>query len=100
MPLSLYSKVQEQLEAVEALKKLWMMLLEGAPMPPNEQFGRWHNMHNSKTLIAALQITARKFQKTPAMTLEHLVRYCSSVANQRKYKQSTTQEMSHDKATA
>jgi hypothetical protein len=95
-----FHKIYAQTEAIKASNRLWILLLEGAPVPTNEQFGRWHSLHNARTLVEAFQTTARKFHKSNStMTLEHLIRYCSSVANHSKYKL-TTQEKAHDKATA
>jgi hypothetical protein len=82
-----FNSVQHRIDTIHSLTELWTALLPKAPVPSNAQFNRWIGMHTSMVLLFAIETAADKYARTePPMTGEHLIRYCSSVANNRRYK--------------
>ena len=86
--MTLVEKVNQQVEDLGALKKLWTSLMPDAPVPHNQQFITWLNLHTPEVLLATIQKTANKFVTLDGkMDEDFLVRYTSSVANNKTHKQ-------------
>jgi len=76
-----FSSVEEFTAIRDKLIGLW---LEGIPRlrPSNAQWNVWLQLHDSRTMMLAVLKASKKYRQLDcAMTLDHLVRYTSSVAN-------------------
>lgn len=68
----------------EQLMEFWKLMLPGEPLPDTYQFFVWVALHPVGRVADAISKVARKVRSTPAMSLDHRVRFCSSVANRQK----------------
>jgi hypothetical protein len=76
--------VTEQMEQHRALNTLWNYLLPGRSIDPY-QFYIWMRLHPFSRVVDAIEKTGRKSVKLGGkMTADHLVRFCSKVANDSK----------------
>jgi hypothetical protein len=79
----LTQEVTERRAEVTALSHLWEVVL--GECPSQQQFFVWLDLHTFDRLVRAIRETGRKQSKRQVkMDSDHLVRFCSSVANQRK----------------
>ena|SRR2546425_5307362 len=77
--------IKERIQLLEAVNELWKTLLPGAPIPSQQQFDLWLDLHTPESLVKAIKGTARKRNSLNGqMSLEYLVRYCSKAANSAK----------------
>lgn len=80
-----YQQLQERAETISALNKVWSIFLAGSQVPTSIQFDKWLDLHTPETMMQAIKATAKKREKLNGeMSLEYMVRYCSSVANNAK----------------
>jgi hypothetical protein len=83
--------IEERVEIVNALAKLWSVLLPETQIPNTEQFALWLSLHTPERMMLAIRSTARKRNTLGGvMSQEHMVRYCSSVANNAKRTEKST----------
>jgi len=76
--------VTEQMEQHRALCAMWNNLLPERAIDPY-QFYVWLRLHEFARVAAAIERTARKYTKLSGqMTADHLVRFCSKIANDLK----------------
>ena len=86
-PSELKAQVKEQHEERDALKVLWLSLMQES-CPDDQQLNVWLGLHDFERIVYSVRRTASKHLKLErAMTLEHAVRFCSKVANTRKTEQ-------------
>jgi len=77
-------------EFIEKFQKLWVMLGITAEVPSGQQVAIWYRLHESDlmVLMVALQKTSHKASamesENKKFTLDHSVRFLSSVANSLK----------------
>jgi hypothetical protein len=78
----LAKQVMERRAEVLALAQLWQMAIKGE-CPDDSQFYLWLELHPFRSVHQAIRETARKqFKRRGAMSADHLIRFCSRVANQ------------------
>jgi hypothetical protein len=77
-------ELQERLSGQQAeligLIHLWRELIPSY-QPPDAQFKFWRIRHGFEVMHYSIEETAAKLLSLGTMTPEHLVRFCSSVAN-------------------
>jgi hypothetical protein len=70
-------------DEINALSHLWQVAI--GPCPSDQQFCTWLGLHPFERLVRAIRETARKQSKRQVkMDADHLVRFCSRMANDRK----------------
>lgn len=74
---------QKLFEQSEALQSLWNETV-GRHAPPLDQCWVWIQRHPYDVCEYAIRETAKRFARYPEMSADHLIRFCSSVANSRK----------------
>jgi hypothetical protein len=80
----LTQEVAEVRAAIIALVQLWEISVSG-PCPDEAQFYVWLGLHQFGHIAAAIRETGVKQSKRAVkMDADHLVRFCSRVANDRK----------------
>jgi hypothetical protein len=80
----LKQEVAESRAAIIALTQLWEISISG-PCPDATQFSVWLGLHQFHNIAASIRETGRKQSKRSVkMDGDHLVRFCSRVANDRK----------------
>jgi hypothetical protein len=85
-------QIKEQAHNIEALSTLWSSLVPEASLPSNTQFGVWLDLHRVEDVLQAIKATANKYRLLKCnMTAEHMIRYCSSVANNLKTRRKAQQ---------
>jgi hypothetical protein len=76
--------VAESRAAIIALTQLWEISISGT-CPDAAQFSVWLGLHQFHHVAAAIRETGMKQSKRAVkMDADHLVRFCSRVANDRK----------------
>jgi hypothetical protein len=76
--------VAESRASIVALMQLWEISVSG-PCPDAAQFSVWLGLHQFHHIAAAIRETGVKQSKRAVkMDADHLVRFCSRVANDRK----------------
>jgi hypothetical protein len=74
----------EQMEQHRALIAQWNYLLPGRSIDPF-QISVWQRLHPFARIVAAVEKTAKKSaQLSGRMSADHLIRFCSKVANNLK----------------
>jgi len=76
------------LARVEAVKKLWALLLPSCPTPDDYQVGRWASRFGDSELEYALARTAQKFRTAMPPDPQTVARYATGVlCNERRAQQ-------------
>ena len=75
-------QVTQRRDEVQALVHLWEVAIS-RQCPSTPQFFLWLDLHSFDCVSRAIRQTARKqFNKKTPMTPDHLIRFCSKVANE------------------
>jgi hypothetical protein len=83
-PQQLKQQVEQRNAEVDALTVLWQSMVTGF-CPTSQQFSVWLQLHTFERVTHAVTKTGRKFLRLDGqMDADHLVRFCSSVANEEK----------------
>jgi hypothetical protein len=87
-PKELTLHMEQRHEEVMALCKFWHSLIPDFS-PGAHQMSVWLDLHDFDRMVFAIKKTGAKFTKMDReMSLDHAVRFCSRVANERKTAQS------------
>jgi hypothetical protein len=83
-PTELTQHMAQRHEEVTALCRYWHSLIPDFS-PGAHQMGVWLDLHDFDRVVFAVKRTGLKFRKLDReMTLDHAVRFCSRVANDKK----------------
>jgi hypothetical protein len=75
-------QVAQRRNEVQALVHLWEIAISHE-CPSEPQFFLWLDLHSFDCVSRAIRQTARKqFNRKTPMTPDHLIRFCSTVANE------------------
>ena len=82
-PEQLNKELAEAREARNALVHLWEVVV-GNHVPSDQQFGIWMELHSFESLVRAVRETgAKQAKRRGTMCADHLIRFCSKVANEK-----------------
>jgi hypothetical protein len=82
-PEQLNKEVTERRLEIAALSDLWEVVV-GNHVPSQQQFNIWTELHSFEILVRSIRETGTKQAKRRGtMCADHLVRFCSQVANQK-----------------
>jgi len=83
-PKELTQHMEQRHEEVTALCRYWHSLIPDYS-PGAHQMNTWLDLHDFDRMVLAIKKTGTKYVKMDReMTLDHAVRFCSRVANDRK----------------
>jgi hypothetical protein len=83
-PTELTQHMAQRHEEVTALCRYWHSMIPDFS-PSAHQMGVWLDLHDFNRMVFAVKRTGLKFRKMDReMSLDHAVRFCSRVANDKK----------------